>query len=337
MTSQTPMRRVTAADIARSLGVSRATVGFVLNETPGQTISAATTERVLAEARRLGYRPHIAARALASGRSNIVLLVLPDWPIEFSLRENIDEATSALDEHGYALITFTPHEGARARPLWETLQPDVVMGLFPFSEPTLESLRKAGVDKIVPDPDTPTEIQYSEEGPGLQVSHLHGLGHRRLGFVRSSDPRLASLTDAREKAAADACRAANLPLPVPLEMGPYRSEVDPPVTEWVGSGLTGLVAFNDDVAATVIGAALRSGLSVPDDVSVVGHDDTPLASMMEPRISSVRIDSSGLGHRLAAMAMDAMNGTATTEWEEKAAVTFVPRGSSAPPPALLHD
>lgn len=328
MTPQTSARRVTAADIARSLGVSRATVGFVLNETPGQTISAATTERVLAEAQRLGYRPHIAARALASGRSNIVLLVLPDWPIEFSLRENIDQATNALDEHGYALITFTPHEGARARPLWETLQPDVVMGLFPFGEATLQSLRAAGVERIVPDPEGSAEPPYPEEGPRLQVEHLHGLGHRRIGFIRPNDARLAGLADARQAAATAACRAAGMPTPVVLNMEPLRSEVDPPVRAWVDQGLTALVAFNDDVAATVIGAAARAGVAVPHDLSVVGHDDAPVALMVEPRISSVRIDSTGLGHRLAAMALDAMTGTETARSDENAAVIFIPRDSS---------
>src|SRR6187399_2916197 len=69
MTDPKLKKRVTAADIARSLGISRATVGFVLNETPGQTISAATRDRVLAEAKRLGYRPNNAARA---GRSRLL-------------------------------------------------------------------------------------------------------------------------------------------------------------------------------------------------------------------------------------------------------------------------
>ena len=98
-------KRVTAADVARSLGLSRATVGFVLNDTPGQTIPPATRERVLAEASRLGYRPHSAARALASGRSHIVLLVLPDWPLDFTLRRNIEEASLALDANGTDDIT----------------------------------------------------------------------------------------------------------------------------------------------------------------------------------------------------------------------------------------
>src|SRR5690606_26491156 len=84
--SPQPAKRVTAADVARSLGLSRATVGFVFNDTPGQSISDATKQRVFAEAQRLGYRPHTAARALASGRSRLVLLVLPDWPLDHAMR-----------------------------------------------------------------------------------------------------------------------------------------------------------------------------------------------------------------------------------------------------------
>src|ERR1700754_4834591 len=86
-------RRVTAADVARVAGVSRATVGFVLNRTPGQTISASTRERVLEASVRLGYRPNSAAQALASGRSRVILFVLPDWPIEYRFRSFLDEAT----------------------------------------------------------------------------------------------------------------------------------------------------------------------------------------------------------------------------------------------------
>ncbi|HWU30012.1 MAG TPA: LacI family DNA-binding transcriptional regulator [Microbacterium sp.] len=332
MASQTSGRRVTAADIARSLGVSRATVGFVLNETPGQTISAATTERVLAEARRLGYRPHIAARALASGRSHIVLLVLPDWPIEHSLRENIDEATHALDEHGYALITYTPHEGSRARPLWETLQPDVVMGLLPFPDALIESMRDAGVERILPDPDEVTDVRYNEGGPRLQVEHLHDLGHRKLGFARPSDPRLVELADAREEAATAAAVALGLDVPATFELAPAASEADPPVTEWVESGITGVVAFNDDVAAAIIGAAARAGIAVPEKLSVIGHDDTPVSRLFEPRISSVRIDSTGLGQYLAALAMHAMDQTPTPDWEQTSAVTLIARASTSVSP-----
>src|SRR6185312_9765886 len=74
-------RRVTSADVARLAGVSRATVSYVLNETPGQTISISTRGRVLDAAARLGYAPSAAARTLRTGRSDVVLCLLPDWPI----------------------------------------------------------------------------------------------------------------------------------------------------------------------------------------------------------------------------------------------------------------
>lgn len=336
MASQKSGRRVTTADIARSIGVSRATVGFVLNETPGQTISAATTERVLSEARRMGYRPHTAARALASGRSHLVLLVLPDWPIEYSLRQNIDEATHALDEHGYALITYTPHDGARARPLWETLQPDVVMGFLPFSASLIKSMRDAGIQRIVPDPDGPSDVRFNEGGPRLQVEHLYSLGHQRLGFARPRDPRLLELADAREEAAASAAITLGLRAPASLELSPAPDEGDPPILEWIQAGIAGVVAFNDDVAAAIIGAAARAGVAVPQKLSVIGHDDTPMSRMIEPRISSVRTDSTGLGHYLAALAIQAMDGTSTPDWEQTSAVTLLARASTSIRPTGLE-
>ena len=100
------LKRVTAADVARALGISRTTVSFVLNNTPGQTIPAATRERVITEAKRLGYRPHMAARTLRSGQSRIVLLILPDWPMDYSMRTHLDEASLVLVEEIASTIAF---------------------------------------------------------------------------------------------------------------------------------------------------------------------------------------------------------------------------------------
>ncbi|MGN7860657.1 LacI family DNA-binding transcriptional regulator [Microbacterium sp. 22303] len=318
--------------MARSLGISRATVGFVLNGTPGQTISAATTERVVAEARRLGYRPHTAARALASGRSNLILLVLPDWPIEFSLGQHIDEATHTLESNGYTLITHTLHEDSRSRPLWETLQPDVVVGLLPFSDALVRSMREAGVPRIVPDPDIIPEVQHSEEGARLQIEHLRSLGHERIGYVRSGNPRLQQLIDMRQATALEAAAEAGLSAPEVFTLAAPESSEDPPVRDWVGRGITGIAAFNDDVAAAVIGAAQRAGLAVPAELSVVGHDDTPIAAMIEPRITSVRLDATGLGQYLASLAITAVDGVSASPLQEGSAVSLVERASSAVAP-----
>ncbi|OHV30388.1 MULTISPECIES: LacI family DNA-binding transcriptional regulator [Pseudofrankia] len=84
-------------DVAQAAGVSRATVGFVLNDTRGHRISTKTRERLLAAALRLRHRPNSAARALASGRSGVILVGLPDWPLEFTFRNYLDEVSLVLD------------------------------------------------------------------------------------------------------------------------------------------------------------------------------------------------------------------------------------------------
>jgi len=304
-------RRITAADVARSLGLSRATVGFVLNDTAGQTIPEATRRRVLDEAKRLGYRPHTAARALASGRSRIVLLVLPDWPIDHNLRVNLDEASLVLDRAGYSLVTMTPHADGQAVPLWETLSPDVVIAMTPVPDRQYAGIIGSGAVALVPGrpgmDDLATDLHHAE-GPGLQVAHLVERGCRRIAYAGTPDRRLIDLTEQRRTLAARTCtELTGSPLATSAEIDPATStEV---VRAWHGLGIDGVVAYNDDIAALVIGSALRQGIAVPDEVKVIGHDDTPLAAMFVPAISSVRVDSAGLGRFLAELALSEATGS----------------------------
>ena len=307
MSEEQLKRRVTAADIARSLGISRATVGFVLNETPGQTISPATRDRVLEEASRVGYRPHLGARALASGQSRIILLVLPDWPIDYTMREHIDEASSALDEAGYSLVTMTPHHTGRARPLWETLQPDLVMGMVPFSPEQAEAIRASGSKVVSPDlapADLGADLEYAL-GPQVQIEHFAERGHHQVAFASTSDPRLAALAaDRQGLARATADR---------LGLGFAAAEVDESnavamLDRWLEAGVTAVAGYNDDIAAIVLGAALRRGLRIPAQLAVLGHDDTPLARRLVPSLSSVHVDAAGLGRYFAELALHSVEG-----------------------------
>jgi DNA-binding LacI/PurR family transcriptional regulator len=302
MTTSASSRRATAADVARAVGVSRATVGYVLNGTPGQKISDATTKRVLDAAHELGYRPHAAAQVLASGRSRIVLLVLPDWPLDHSVRRYIEEASLVLDEAGYTLVTWSPHETGKTRPLWEQLDPDVVVGFSPFPDADIQAMRAHGIGHIIPDPHDAAERAVGG-GPALQVQHLHDLGHRRIALATTADKRLVALAQERVDAARDAARRLRM---VCVDV----SRVDAPEAQrprllerWLEMGATGVVAYNDDVAAIVVRTALEGGVAVPGDLSVVGHDDSPIASLFMPALSSVRLDNAGLGRLVARMAL----------------------------------
>jgi DNA-binding LacI/PurR family transcriptional regulator len=305
-------------------------VGYVLNGTPGQTISEATTKRVLDVARELGYRPRAAAQALASGRSRLVLLVLPDWPLDHSARRYIEEASLVLDEAGYTLVTWTPHVTGRTRPLWEQLDPDVVVGFAPFDHDSVAAMRRQGIQRIIPEPHVAAERAVGG-GPALQVQHLYDLGHRRIALATTADPRLDNLARERAESAREAAAARNMVCLDAVGIDSDDSDLRHLVGEWVRGGITGVVSYNDDIAARVARASIESGFVVPDDLSVIGHDDSPIASLFLPALSSVRLDNAGLGRLVAEMALAAIEETDLPRGADRTFETIVARASTAPP------
>lgn len=302
-------QRVTAADVARSLGLSRATVGFVLNNTPGQTIPERTRQRVLAEAERLGYRPNAAAQALRRGSTRLVMLVVPDWPAESVWNAFVDDLSFELDRAGYSLVTYPRRAGERARPLWETLHPDVILGMGELNSAELDSARASGVRSVVTREVAGSPIVST--GAGVQVRHLHDRGHRRLGYALPGDERTADMAAARLAVARAASAELGMePLDVRTIDGQDGSAARA-VEAWRDAGVTGVAAFNDFTAAALIGAAVRAGIGVPAPLAVIGHDDTDLARLFVPAISSVRLDLAGLARYTADVALFAAGQLAT--------------------------
>jgi DNA-binding LacI/PurR family transcriptional regulator len=303
-------RRTTAADVARKAGVSPATVGFVLNRTKGQTISEETRARVLAAAQQLNYKPHQAARALRSGRNKIVLLVLPDWPLEHSLRTNLEVLTHALAAHGYVLVTFTPLPESTATPLWAILEPAVVIGYATFSKEDIADMKSLGITNIIPSPDAtaaPASTDFAS-GPRLQAEHLLSLGHQRLGYACPPDPRLRDFIQERLQLVNRVCTEAGIPQPIVRQVNYQDDSGAAAAAEWREAGVTAVIAYNDETAADVIAGAVRSGIRVPEDLSVVGHDNSPLAERFMPSISSVAVDMERLGIYTAAIALHLAEG-----------------------------
>ncbi|MDR6438694.1 DNA-binding LacI/PurR family transcriptional regulator [Paenarthrobacter nicotinovorans] len=322
-------RRVTAADVAREAGVSPATVGFVMNRTKGQTISEATRERVLSAAQELNYKPHHAARALRSGRNNLVLLVLPDWPLEHSLRTNLEVLTQELGRHGYTLVTYTPLADSAATPLWAILEPAVVIGYGQFSDGDLADMKSVGIQNIIPDRASEQLSSDFTSGPKLQTEYLLGLGHTRLGFAHPADPRLEGFVDARLHLVQQVCRDAGIPAPVVRQVDFRDGTHTSAVTEWRDAGVTGVVAYNDETAVDVVAAAVRQGIRVPEELSIIGHDDSPLAARYLPSISSVGVDMEQLGLFTAAIALHHAEGHLLPDAPTNTA-RIVPRESAAP-------
>ncbi|MHA7179413.1 LacI family DNA-binding transcriptional regulator [Arthrobacter sp. MDB2-24] len=312
----TTMRRVTAADVAREAGVSRATVGFVLNGTKGQTISAATTKKVREAASKLGYTPHRQAQALRSGRSKIVLMVLPDWPLEHQMRVHLEQVAQVLDDAGLTLVTHThrSHGQQSGQPIWAAIDPLAVVGLEPFSARDVASMRQLNITNIIPAPDQTDLSALGQEqvfDPSvahvLQVAHLLERGHQHVAFATPTDTRLHNLAQERLNYVRTACERAGIPQPFVLSPENTNEEcADYPVSNALEERVTAVIAYNDDVAADVIRSVIAQSLSVPGDVAVIGHDDSPLAARFIPSITSVRVDHRLLGQYVGHLVLESI-------------------------------
>ena len=202
--------------------------------------------------------------------------------------------------------------------------------MTPFSAEQVSSIKAAGISRLVPDPDPDvTDSEYPEAGPGLQIEHLHDLGHQHIAFAGSRDPRVADLVAIRRSHAEQAASSLGLPPLVTADVDHLSPELPDLIRGWLRAGVTAVAAYNDDIAAAVVGTALRIGIRVPDDLSVIGHDDAPIAHIFEPQLSTVRVDIVGLGRYFAALAISAVAGKTVAPPGPAAAVEVVARASSA--------
>jgi DNA-binding LacI/PurR family transcriptional regulator len=265
-------------DIAKEAGVSKGLVSLVLSGSAGP--SAATTERVLAIADRLGYRANRTAALLARRRSRLLgVTILPSNVYHGELVERIQAATEAA---GYELVLGSMADTRDEARSIETLI-DFRCEALLLLGPTTPSARLAGVIDSVPTvivgrrcdlPGVDVVRANDKQGIGAVVDHLVSLGHRRIGHV---DGGPGVIAQGRRRAYRAALERHGL---TPLVLRGGLTEVEgmkaldalPPDAD-----VTAIVAFNDRTAVGVIDHLERSGLRVPADVSVTGFDDSLLA------------------------------------------------------------
>ena len=331
--TESTTRRVTSADVARLAGVSRATVSYVLNDTPRQTISAGTRTRVIEAAARLGYAPSAAARTLRTGRSDVVLCLLPDWPIGPEVGTLLGNLSTALARQG---LTFVVHPGTGAdRPiaeLWKAITPAAVMAFTEFSDAEMAAMRSAGVALVVAlfrGRPPGHELAVPQELVGRrQAEHLARAGHTRLGYAYPDDHRVRFFAEPRLAGVRAAAAARRLPPPVtvtvPLEAAPAAEAV----RRWRAAGVTGVCAYNDEVALAVLAGVRREGLSAPADLAVVGVDDIPSARLAAPALTTVTTDQVAVAGHLAATVVAAVHGRTGPELPAADIVRIVARDSA---------
>ena len=309
------MGAVTSSDVARDSGVSRTTVSYVLNDTPGTTISEQTRARVRASAERLGYTPSPAARTLRTGRSDLVLYVLPDWPLGPAVDSLLDHLAAELADRGLSLLV---HHLRGGRPLSELLRvvtPRAVVGFTALSTEDREATRRAGIQVLGTlldeDPGAAGVFTVAQRSIGrLQARHLHAAGHRAIGYAASTDPRVRQFVELRLDGVREGCVEAGLPEPVVRSVEPDLASARTAVRDWVGQGVGAVAAYNDDVAIAVLAGLRAEGLTAPGDLAVIGVDDAPAAQFTVPPLTTVSQALDAQARHLAGVVVSGLQGGA---------------------------
>lgn len=307
------MGGVTSADVARESGVSRTTVSYVLNDKAGVSVSPSTRRRVLETAARLGYAPSAAARALRSGRSDLVLCVLPDWPVGPVVETMLDHLADELAERDLSVLVHHVRGDRPLAHLWRAVTPRTVVGLAPFDPEDVRAMRQAGIQVVGDDVDATEAAALEDPQPRIgrmQAGRLIARGCRRLGYATTDDRRVADFAERRLAGVRAACVEHGLaePLVIPVRVDPESAASA--VAAWTQADVDGVAAYNDEVAFAVLAGARDAALAVPADLAVIGVDDVPLAALASPPLTTVTQSIEHEASYLAACVLAALDGAA---------------------------
>jgi len=308
---------VTITDVAREAGVSTQTVSRVLNN-KGE-ISPGTRRTVEDVILRLGYRPNAIARSLVTRRTLSLGLVVPDITNPFfpEIARGAEEMALAAGYNVFLCNTIEqPEREASVLRLLEEKRVDgvVVCSARLPDEQLLPVLRRQQavvlVNRMAP-PDVAGIVRVDDaNGSEQAVRYLCGRGLRRLGML--AGPPTSFSGRERRHGFLDATRAAALTVEpswiaccAPTLDGGHQA-----ARAVLSSGsVQGLVCYNDLVAVGALQACRDLGVRVPDDLAIVGCDDIPLASLVTPALTTVRISKFEIGATAVRMLLDRIEGT----------------------------
>ncbi len=335
--------KVTIRDVARRAGVSIATVSRHMNRSG--YVDPQTAAAVDAAVRETGYAPSMAAQGMRSGRTRMLLLVVPD--IENPFYALIArEAQRLAKERGYALVLYDSREGREELPAVRLAQQmyasGILLGSIDVSPQVTEALAQSGIPLVGLNayarcPFDTVHVQGSR-GTYLAASHLLALGHREIAFAggapgstiersRLDGYRLA-LREAGIPPRARDVLEAGFSQEAGYQAGVYFSRLSPMPTA--------ICCANDQIALGVLRALREAGVPVPERVSVTGMDDIPYARVSGPALTTVTNDGAAFAQKGMRLLFERIEGGYAGEpREESVSHELVVRASTAAPEGEL--
>ncbi|WP_225755230.1 LacI family DNA-binding transcriptional regulator [Actinotalea sp. Marseille-Q4924] len=306
---------VSISEVAQQAGVSRTTVSHTLSGK--RPVSTETQDRVLESMRALGYVPSRTAQNLALGITRIIALVIPDIGNGYFAELAKGVETTAVERGYNVILCSTGFDPAREVRYMSMIQSRAVDGIvYAAGAPPTESELSAVlgdmplifVDEEISGTRFGSVVSDNYAGGRYVAEHLITLGHRSAVVLSvEGDP----LTSERRVAGfVETWRAAGYPDPV-IGVGYYseergRAAVRPHLSALADGTATAVFATNDLIALGVLNELRSAGIRVPDDVSVVGFDDSPAAHYGYPGLTTVRQDVLGLGRTATDALLDAL-------------------------------
>ncbi|GGU04350.1 LacI family DNA-binding transcriptional regulator [Streptomyces coeruleorubidus] len=336
-------RRVTIVDVARHAQVSTTAVSKVLRGAYGA--SPAMRAKVRQAIDELGYRPHAGARGLR-GQTFTLGVMLPDIRNPF-FPEILDGITDALEDTEYQVFLGPGCNGEQAEAQVTEAMIDRGMDGIILVAPVstrerLEHIASAVPTVVIGRHGTSdlydTVVDDDVEGASLIVGHLAGLGHRRIAHIEHHDTDPARLADMPNARRADGYRQA-------MRAHGLERWTDVVSTSYTQEGgyqgakqlltrphrPTAVFAGADIAAMGVLEAVTEAGLSVPDDISVAGYDNTTFAALGPISLTSVDQAGHEMGHSAVRLLLDRITDRRRPTTRVVLSPTLVPRRTTAPP------
>jgi LacI family transcriptional regulator len=306
---------MTILDVARHAGVSPATVSRVLNQS-SHPVSEQGRRRVLAAARKLAYIPNLLARSLLTQETAAIGVLIPDVsnPYYAAVLRGIEDAVGPSGRTVILGNTDRRSDKQRLylRALMERRVDGIIIAGGSFGRAEQEITGRAlPVVMIGRHRARLPSVRIDNVAAGAMATrHLVELGHRQIACLAGP---AVSLTSAdRVKGHLRALDAARIPAEAGLivEVGFTPARTAEAIRALFDRAVrpTGVVAANDQVGIAVIRALHDLGLRVPDDASVVGFDDTPMASYTVPSLTTVAVPTYGLGQTAVRLLLDVRSG-----------------------------
>jgi LacI family transcriptional regulator len=307
---------VTLRDVATRAGVHPATASRALNPETRILVSEDTAQRVLEAAEALGYSPNPVARSLRTRRSHTVGVLIPDLnnPLFPPIVRGLEDRLAA---NGYvALIGNTDSDDQRERMVFDQMRARHVDGLVlataRLRHPLLAEASRADlpvvlINRLAQDYSFPSVSVDNERGVRMAVGHLAALGHRRIAHI--AGPQETSTGLSRYRGFVTAMESGGLPVDGDLVVfaKSFTVEEGERCSRLLldrGAGCTAIAAGNDMLAVGCYAALDETGLSCPEDISVVGFNDMPFIDRLRPPLTTIRFPHYQVGTEAAQLLLE---------------------------------